>query len=161
MKLALLIGSTTVAATLLATYGPGERVLAALGLGPAPQHYLGYVEGESTLVAPPISGRLVARLVERGGKVDKGDRLYIIDTTQAEAEVERATAMLAEFQARHDNMMTGKRTDEMDVIRAQHSEVDASLALAEADLRREADLVKRGVTSRQAYDQAVAQVVER
>jgi HlyD family secretion protein len=112
-------------------------------------------------VAPPISGRLVARLVERGGKVDKGDRLYIIDTTQAEAEVARATAMLAEFQARHDNMMTGKRTDEMDVIRAQHSEVDASLALAEADLRREADLVKRGVTSRQAYDQAVAQVVER
>jgi HlyD family secretion protein len=69
--------------------------------------------------------------------------------------------MLAEFQARHDNMMTGKRTDEMDVIRAQHSEVDASLALAEADLKREADLVKRGVTSRQAYDQAVAQVVER
>jgi HlyD family secretion protein len=112
-------------------------------------------------VAPPISGRLVARLVERGGRVDKGDRLYIIDTTQAEAEVARATAMLAEFQARHDNMMTGKRTDEMDVIRAQHSEVDASLALAEADLKREADLVKRGVTSRQAYDQAVAQVVER
>ena len=65
MKLALLIGSASVAATLLATYGPGERVLAALGLGPAPQHYLGYVEGESTLVAPPISGRLVARLVER------------------------------------------------------------------------------------------------
>ena len=161
MKLALLIGSATVAATLLATYGPGERVLAALGLRPAPQHYLGYVEGESTLVAPPISGRLVARLVERGGRVDKGDRLYIIDTTQAEAEVARATAMLAEFQARHDNMMTGKRTDEMDVIRAQHSEVDASLALAEADLKREADLVKRGVTSRQAYDQAVAQVVER
>jgi HlyD family secretion protein len=160
MKLALLIGSATVAATLLATYGPGERVLAALGLGPAPQHYLGYVEGESTLVAPPISGRLVARLVERGGRVDKGDRLYIIDTTQAEAEVARATAILAEFQARHDNMMTGKRTDEMDVIRAQHSEVDASLALAEADLKREADLVKRGVASRQAYDQAVAQVVE-
>src|SRR5258707_1062575 len=70
MKLALLIGSTTVAATLLATYGPGERVLAALGLGPAPQHYLGYVEGESTLVAPPIAGRLGARLVERGGRGD-------------------------------------------------------------------------------------------
>jgi len=160
MKLALLIGSATVAATLLATYGPGERVLAALGLGPGPQHYLGYVEGESTLVAPPVSGRLVARLVERGGRVDKGDRLYVIDTTQAEAEVARATAMLAEFQARHDNMMTGKRTDEMDVIRAQHSEVDASLTLAEADLKRETDLLRRGVTSRQAYDQAVAQVVE-
>ena len=80
-------------------------------------------------MAPPIAGRLVARPVERGSRVKKGDRLFVIDTTQAEAEVARATASLAEFQARHENLLTGKRTEEQDVIRAQRREIEASLAL--------------------------------
>ena len=160
MKLALLIGTAAVAGTLLATYGPGDRALVALGITTAPHHYLGYVEGETTLVAPPIAGRLVARPVERGDRVAKGDRLYVIDTTQAEAEVARATAGLAEFQARHDNLMTGKRSDELDVIRAQRRELEASLVLAQNNLQRESDLLAHSVVSRQAYEQAVAHVAE-
>jgi HlyD family secretion protein len=160
MKLALLIGTAAVAGTLLATYGPGERALVALGITTVPQHYLGYVEGETTLVAPPISGRLVARPVERGGRVAKGDRLYVIDTTSAEAEVAHATARLVEFQARHDNLLTGKRSDELEVIRAQRREIEASLTLADQELKRQTDLLARGIISRQAYDQAATQVAE-
>ena len=160
MKLVLLIGTAAVVGALLATYGAGERTFAAFGLKSAPQRYLGYVEGESTLVAPPVAGRLVARPVERGGRVSKGERLYVIDTTQAEAEVARALATLAEFQARHDNLLTGRRTEEQDVIRAQRREIEASLGLAEADLKRQSDLVSRNFASRQSYDQAVAQVGE-
>ena len=95
MKLALLIGAAAVAGTVLASYGARERIFAAFGLISSPPHYLGYVEGETTLVAPPIAGRLVARPVERGGRVKKGERLFVIDTTQAEAEVARAEATLA------------------------------------------------------------------
>ena len=161
MKLALLIGSVALAGTLAGSYGSSERALAALGLGATPQqHYLGYVEGETTLVSPPVAGRLVARPMQRGDRVAKGDRLYVIDTTQAEAEVARATASLAEYQARHDNLLTGKRADELDVIRAQRREAQASLAMAKRELERQTDLLSRHVASRRSHDQAVAQVSE-
>jgi HlyD family secretion protein len=145
---------------LLATNKVGGQFLAAFHHDSAAPHYLGYVEGESTLVAPPIAGRLVARPVERGGRVKRGDRLYVIDTTQAEAEVARATATLAEFQARHDNLLTGKRSEEQDVIRAQRRELEAGLTLAEQELKRQTDLTAKNYSSRQSYDQAVEKVAE-
>ncbi|HEX9525730.1 MAG TPA: HlyD family efflux transporter periplasmic adaptor subunit [Reyranella sp.] len=161
MKLALLIAVAAVAGTVLATNNNvGGQFLAAFHHGSTAPHYLGYVEGETTLVAPPIAGRLVARPVERGGRAKKGDRLYVIDTTQAEAEVARAMATLTEFQARHDNLLTGKRSEEQDVVRARRRELEATLTLAEQELKRQTDLTAKNYSSRQSYDQAVAQVAE-
>jgi HlyD family secretion protein len=160
MKLALLTAVVAVGGTLLATNKVGGQFLAAFHHDSTAPHYLGYVEGESTLVAPPIAGRLVARPVERGGRVKRGDRLYVIDTTQAEAEVARATATLTEFQARHDNLLTGKRSEEQDVIRAQRRELEAGLTLAEQELKRQTDLTAKSYSSRQSYDQAVEKVAE-
>jgi HlyD family secretion protein len=160
MKLALLIAVAAVGGLLLATHGMGEQILAVFHRGSTASQYLGYVEGETTLVAPPIAGRLVARPVERGGRVKKGDRLYVIDTSQAEMEVARAMATLSEFQARHDNLLTGRRSDEQDVVRAQRRELEASLTLAEADLKRQTDLTAKNYVSRQSYDHSVAQVAE-
>jgi HlyD family secretion protein len=160
MKLALIVAVTVVGGTLFATQGPGGQILAAFNRGSTAPQYLGYVEGETTLVAPPSAGRLMARPVERGDRVKKGDRLYVIDTNQAETEVARAAAMLAEFQARHANLLTGKRSEEQDVVRAQRRELEATLTLAEQDLKRQTDLTAKNYVSRQSYDQAVAQVAE-
>jgi HlyD family secretion protein len=101
------------------------------------------VEGETTLVAPPVAGRLVVRPARRGDRIAKGERLFAINTAQAEDEVARATAALAEAQARHDDLLTGKRSEEQDVVRAQRREVEASLAMAEEDLKRQSDLLQR------------------
>jgi hypothetical protein len=76
-----LISTTAVAGTLLATYGPGGGTFAGSAES-APPHCLGYIEGESTLVAPPVY-RLVADR-SSAGAVGKGERLYAIDTTQTE-----------------------------------------------------------------------------
>ena len=160
MKLALIVAVTVAGGTLLAAQGPGGQILAAFNRGSTAPQYLGYVEGETTLVAPPIAGRLVARPVQRGDRVKKGERLYVIDTNQAETEVARAAAMLAEFQARHANLLTGKRSEEQDVARAQRRELEATLTLAEQDLKRQTDLTAKNYASRQSYDQAVAQVAE-
>ena len=150
MKLALIVAVTVVGGTLLATQGPGGQILAAFNRGSTAPQYLGYVEGETTLVAPPIAGRLVARPVQRGDRVKKGERLYVIDTNQAETEVARAAAILAEFQARHANLLTGKRSEEQDVVRAQRRELEASLALAEQDLKRQTDLTAKNYVSARA-----------
>jgi len=136
----------------------GERMLSFLGIGSYTSTYLGYVEGETSLIAPPIAGRLLERPVDRGGSVKKGDRLFVIDPVVAKAEVARAEAALAEATARYENMLTGKRQEEQDVIRGQRREVEASLALAETELKRQAQLLERAYTTRQAYDQADAQV---
>ena len=133
-------------------------LLGLLGIQDDGGRYLGYVEGETSLIAPPVAGQLLERPVDRGGHVKKGDRLFVIDPTVAKAEVARAEAALAEARARHENLLTGKRPEEQDVIRAQRRETEASLSMAETELKRQTELLPRGFTTRQAYDQAESQV---
>ncbi|OWY59463.1 hypothetical protein B7486_74435, partial [cyanobacterium TDX16] len=161
MKRAPFVAVVAVLAALLVSYVVwGDRLLALVGIGADDGRYLGYVEGETSLIAPPAAGRLLERPVERGQRVKKGDRLFVIDPTVARAEVARAEAALAEAKARHENLLTGKRQEEQDVIRAQRREVDAMLVLAETELKRQAELLQRNVTTRQAHDQAESQVLQ-
>ena len=161
MKRAPFVAVVAVLAALLVSYVVwGDRLLALVGIGADDGRYLGYVEGETSLIAPPVAGRLLERPVERGQRVKKGDRLFVIDPTVARAEVARAEAALAEAKARHENLLTGKRQEEQDVIRAQRREVDAMLVLAETELKRQAELLQRNVTTRQAHDQAESQVLQ-
>lgn len=159
MKRAPVIAVVALAAALLVSYVVwGNRLLALAGIDTDDGRYLGYVEGETSLIAPPTAGRLIERPVDRGGRVKKGDRLFVIDPVAAKAEVARAEAMLAEAKARHENMLTGKRQEEQDVVRAQRREVEAALVQAEADLKRQTELVARNITTHQAFEQAHSQV---
>lgn len=120
--------------------------------------YLGYVEGETTLIAAPVAGRLVERPVERGETVARNAVVFSLDPTAADAEVARSCALLAEAKARLNDLKTGKRDAEQDVVRAQQREAAAQLRYAEQDLARTAPLVARGVASRARYDLAASQV---
>jgi HlyD family secretion protein len=133
-------------------------ILSALGFAGEDDRYLGYVEGETSLIAPPVAGRLVQRPVDRGVEVKKGDRLFVIDPVLAEAEVTRAAGALEEARSRYENLLKGKRPEEQDVVRGQRSEAEASLAMAETELKRQEQLLGRGFTTRQSYDQAFSQV---
>ena len=135
-------------------------LLGLLGITSNDARYLGYVEGETSLIAPPVAGQLLERPVERGQRVMKGERLFVIDPVMARAEVARAQAALAESRARHENLLTGKRPEEQDVIRAQRRETEASLALAESELKRQDELLARRVSTQQAHDQAQSQVLQ-
>ena len=158
-KRAIFIVLVVLLATGLVTRGYWQQpLLGLLGIEGDDGRYLGYVEGETSLIAPPVAGQLLERPVDRGGHVKKGDRLFVIDPTVARSEVARAEAALAETKARHENLLTGKRPEEQDVIRAQRREAEASLAMAELELKRQTELLPRGFTTRQAYDQAESQV---
>jgi len=155
---AILLVLVAAIATALATQAYWRPAALRLFGVASEEQYLGYIEGETSLIAPPVAGQLIERPVERGGHVRKGDRLFAIDPTVAKAEVSRAEAALAEARARHQNLLTGKRPEEQEVIRAQRREVAASLALAESEFKRQGELLARSVTTRQAYDQAESQV---
>lgn len=138
-------------------YVARDQWLPLLGLAAADDRYLGYVEGETSLIAPPSAGRLIERPVNRGDRVKKGDRLFVIDAVVAKAEVARSEAALTEAKARYENLLTGKRQEELDVIRSQQRETEAALVMAETELKRQSDLVARGYGTRQAYEQAESQ----
>jgi HlyD family secretion protein len=129
-----------------------------LGFGSEDNRYLGYVEGETSLIAPPVAGRLVQRPVERGMTVKKGDRLFVIDPVLAQAEVSRAEAVLAESQSRYENLLKGKRQEEKDVTAAQRREVEAAIVQAETEFKRQAELLAKGVGTRKDYDMAESQM---
>ncbi len=146
----------TGAATILigaAVWWQGPLAL-ALGFGSERSRYLGYVEGETSLIAAPTAGRLVERPVERGDLVKKGQRLFVIDPVLAHAEVTRAEGQLAESKARYENLLKGKRQEEKDVTTLQRRETEAALAMAETELKRQTELVAKGYSTRKDYDQA-------
>jgi len=122
--------------------------------------YLGYVEGETVMIAAPAAGRIVARPVAEGGEVEAGKVVFSLDTAAAEAEVLRAEANVAELKAQHANLLSGKREAEINVIRAQRREAEAALTFAKLDLARIRGLVEKDVTARLSLDQALAQVDE-
>jgi HlyD family secretion protein len=126
----------------------------ALGFGNERARYLGYVEGETSLIAPPTAGRLVERPVERGDTVKKGQLLYVIDPVLAQGEVSRTEGALAESKARYENLLKGKRQEEKDVTTMQRRETEAALAQAEVELKRQTELVGKGYSTRKDYDQA-------
>ena len=140
-----------------AAYLTREQWEPLLGLSSDDKSYLGYVEGETSLIAPPSAGRLIERPVNRGDRVKKGDRLFVIDPVVARAEVARSEAALAEARARYENLLTGKRQEELDVIRSQMRETEAALVMAETELKRQSELVARGYGARQAHEQAESQ----
>lgn len=125
---------------------------------PGQFNYLGYVEGETTLVGPPQAGRLVSVAVEKGHDVMAGATLFALDPAQAKAEVARAEAAVATARATRDNLLTGKRQQEIEVIRAQIAQAEASLGLARKELQRSSTLASTGTAAQSRLDQAQEQV---
>jgi len=129
-------------------------LLAALGFSGTNDRYLGYVEGETSLIAPPVAGRLVQRPVDRGVQVRKGDRLFVIDPVLAQAEVTRAEGALSEAKSRYENLLKGKRPEEKEVTTAQRRETEAALAMAETEYRRQSELLAKGFGTRKDFENA-------
>jgi HlyD family secretion protein len=128
---------------------------------PAPAgqaNYLGYVEGETVMIAAPQAGRIITRPAIKGAAIKKGEIVFSLDPSVAAAERARAEAAVFTAQAQLDNVLTGRRDPELDQIRAQRREAEASLALAKAELLRTLSLATTGTGSRMSLDQAQAAV---
>lgn len=125
---------------------------------PGQANYLGYVEGETVMIAAPVAGRIAARPAVKGARLHKGESVFSLDTAVAQAEVERGAAAIETAQAQLANLLTGKREPELDAIRAQRREAEAGLALAEKEQIRALSLTTSGTAARSRLDQAQATV---
>lgn len=133
-------------------------ILAAMSLtacsDEADRTYQGYVEGEYVLVGTSDGGWLESVAVQRGAQVKKGDVLFTLDSTREVAQRDAAAARLTEAQSRLDNLLKGKRVEEMAVIDEQIKEANANLRFAEAELERQQRLVKTNVGAVRSLEQA-------
>lgn len=119
--------------------------------------FIGYIEGDFVRPAPIAPGRMVALAVQRGDRVAAGDLLFALDDEQERARHDLAAATLAQAEAQLANLETGRRPEEIAVIRAEKVQAEARLALAALTLNRQEKLLARKVVSVEARDQAEAE----
>ena len=140
---------------------PGAALLALTACSPAPTAtWSGYAEGDYVRVAAPLAGLLTALPVLAGQTVDAGAPLFTLESETEQAARAEALARLAASEAQARNTDTGRRTDELSVVRAQLAQARAQAALARSELARQQQLVAQGFVSPARLDDLQAGVAQ-
>lgn len=109
-------------------------------------------------------GRVIKLYVEEGQKVNRGDKLALLDNAELESQLAQNRAYLSETHARLEELRAGSRPQEIEQAKANVSYAEAELNKAKKDYDRAEVLYKNGATSAQqmdsvkkTYDVAVSQ----
>src|SRR4051812_33929974 len=108
-----------------------------------------YVRGQTTVIAPQVSGYVVEVLVQDFQQVRRGQPLLRIDDRIYRQRVQQARANIAGQAAALNNSQQSQRSSEASVA-GQAAAVEnarAQLARAQADMRRVAELAAAGSVS--------------
>jgi HlyD family secretion protein len=103
-----------------------------------------------------VSGRIQEMRFEEGDVVHTGDVIASLDPGPNQDQVNLAKAQLASAEANFDKLQNGNRAEEIEQARAQLELNKANLTNAELVYKRQSDLAKTSVISKQDYDNAVA-----
>lgn len=117
-----------------------------------------YVRGQTTVIAPQVSGYVVEVAVQDYQQVKRGQILARIDDRIYRQRVEQARAQVATQSANLDNSNQSERASQAQLAgqAANVANARAQLARAEADMRRVNDLVGEGSVSLRERDQTLA-----
>jgi HlyD family secretion protein len=129
-------------------------LLAGCGDSGGSASWQGYVEGDPLLVGPKASGQLSKLAVESGARVEQGALLFILDADVVLARRDQAAARQQQAQAQLDDLLTGKRPEEIAVVDAQIRESQARLAVAQQEYDRIEKLLAARVVAVKAFDNA-------
>uniref|UniRef100_UPI003564841D HlyD family secretion protein n=1 Tax=Actibacterium sp. TaxID=1872125 RepID=UPI003564841D len=134
---------------ILGTIAPGL-------IDPGVTAYNGYAEGEYVYVAPTAAGRIAQIDTSEGAQVAAGAVLFRIDDTHQVAALRSAEAQVAVAQANLENLSTGSRSAEIDVIRASLDQARADQKLAQSTVQRSQQLLISGSISQARVDSDTA-----
>jgi HlyD family secretion protein len=124
--------------------------------GKQPPRYQGYVEGEFVHVASSVGGRLDHLLVTEGQRVSAGTPLFALESENEAAARRQARQHLSAAEAQLEDLRSGKRPQELDVIRAQLAQAVAEEKRSSADRVRDEALYKAEVIPRARLDETRA-----
>jgi HlyD family secretion protein len=110
------------------------------------------------------AGRIEQRLVDEGQRVNKNNKLAVLDSREIESQVAQAEAQLRESATRLAELVAGSRPQEVEQATAQAAQAEAELQKAKIDYERakrlygeEAISTDRMEAAKKAYDVAVSQ----
>ncbi len=114
-------------------------------------HWLGYIEGETALIAPPQPGWITSVETARGAQVTIGQPLFTLDAIRELAARDNALAAItgAEEQARQAAAQIAQ-------AQAQQADVEADLERAQKEFVRQQALVQSGASPRRDLEAAQA-----
>jgi len=125
---------------------------------PTNSRWLGYVEGETALIAPPQPGWITSIDVVRGAEVKVGSSLFTLDAVRELASRDNAQAQIAAAQEQGQQAMA-----QIAQAQAEQASIEADIERAQKELMRQQELVRIGASPRRdfetaqaAYDSAVA-----
>ncbi|MDE3195321.1 MAG: efflux RND transporter periplasmic adaptor subunit [Acidobacteriota bacterium] len=126
-----------------------------------------FIADESSDIAPPVAGLVVATPVDVGARVAKGQVICELDRRDAQLKLDQAKAQLAEATAslRQTQSRIGwtsggfdpAKVPEVAAALANYQSAQASAKMAAADAQRYANLVATGDVSKSAYEKAKTQ----
>ncbi len=116
----------------------------------------GYAEGEFIYVSAPFGGQLLNLAVKKGENVPVQSLLFALDSTVEKSAYDEANRRYLQAQANFEDLLKGKRPSEIDSIKAQLEQAQATLELSEKNLQRNKKLIESNVISQQDYDQVLS-----
>jgi HlyD family secretion protein len=130
---------------------------------------VGIVDANQVVVSPQIDGRISRLLVDEGTRVNQGDLIAVLDSSELEAQARAAAASIDSLRSQvaatqaTSAATQGSTTSsvenaeaKLESMRAQLIEAEATLERVESDSRRTIELAQQGVQSEQDRIQAEA-----
>jgi HlyD family secretion protein len=112
------------------------------------------VPAHQILVSPKVSGMIVTLNVEEGRRVNKGDVLAVLETTDYAADFERAKATVRLMREKLRELENGNRPEEIKEAEAELREAEALIPQLEAEYKRSAELRRKNSTTQQEFELA-------
>lgn len=115
----------------------------------------GYIiPAHQILVSPMVNGRIVSLSIEEGRRVEKGAVLAELETTEYDADVARAKALLTAAKSRLEELERGNRPEEIAAAKAELAEAEAQRQQLRSDWKRKTQLRESRVLTENEYEQA-------
>ncbi|WP_454985951.1 HlyD family secretion protein [Capnocytophaga bilenii] len=124
-----------------------------------PIYLQGQVEAKQINVAPKVPGRVKAIYKKEGDRVQKGELLLELESTEIDAKLSQAEAARSAAQAQSDKAQRGAREEQIKGVYNVWQQAQAAADLAEKTYQRVSNLFNDKVLPAQKKDEAYTQMV--
>ena len=124
-----------------------------------PIYLQGQVEAKQINVAPKVPGRVKAIYKKEGDRVQKGELLLELESTEIDAKLSQAEAARSAAQAQSDKAQRGAREEQIKGAYNVWQQAQAAADLAEKTYQRGSNLFNDKVLPAQKKDEAYTQMV--
>ncbi len=119
---------------------------------------VGLLQWDRLELTNELNEKIVQLAVAEGAKVEKGQPLVIFDKRRVNADIDNAQALVAQAQARLDELIKGPRAEDIKQAKALYEQAKSEQELASTELKRTKVLARQNLTSPDDLDRIQARL---